>query len=37
MRYLDEYIKETPRLDRELLMSAGFTGFASMGDVPMGA
>lgn len=25
MRYLDEYAKETARLDRELLISAGFT------------
>lgn len=37
MRYLDKYVKETARLDRELLMSAGFTGFASTGDVHMGA
>lgn len=39
LRYLDEYVKETAVLDRELLREAGFTveaGFAMTGDVPMG-
>lgn len=37
MRYLDEYVKETKKLDLELLRDAGLGAFATMGDVPMGA